>query len=294
MKYELYHDESKEAGYWHGMLLVPTSTKGELVSKLNEVRKYTKHQHEIGLKNVKKSSGKVYSCAQAWIQIGIGSLRSKVKGIPYHVHMGDKVRGIPQCSIMNSPIGCKFIVFREVDNHQGYEHYPDYGSKIETSFRIGLKGGLHFFGSDESPIEITKLHFDGHQHYQRNLNPERIVGRIKGLRSYCQIVDEIDDRSSDHDKQDSQSHEDCQLLQLTDLLIGSFRTCLHQTRDAHAKLAFPAQVLLKEYQKGHARMKNSRWAGGLSISQCCCNDGSWVYNSIEFFKKDSGQQELKL
>ncbi len=23
MDYDLYHDESKEGGYWHGMLLVP-------------------------------------------------------------------------------------------------------------------------------------------------------------------------------------------------------------------------------------------------------------------------------
>lgn len=23
MKYRLYHDESKQSGYWHGMLLVP-------------------------------------------------------------------------------------------------------------------------------------------------------------------------------------------------------------------------------------------------------------------------------
>ena len=34
MEYELYHDESKENGYWHGMLLVPVTKKSELVALL--------------------------------------------------------------------------------------------------------------------------------------------------------------------------------------------------------------------------------------------------------------------
>ncbi len=33
MEYELYHDESKEEGFWHGMLLVPVAHKGKLAEK---------------------------------------------------------------------------------------------------------------------------------------------------------------------------------------------------------------------------------------------------------------------
>ncbi len=33
-RFELYHDESKVAGYWHGILLVPEAEKARLVGLL--------------------------------------------------------------------------------------------------------------------------------------------------------------------------------------------------------------------------------------------------------------------
>ena len=294
MKYELYHDESKEAGYWHGMLLVPTHIKEELVSKLKEVRDNLGHHHEIGLKSVKQGHGKIYALAGSWLGIAFGALRSRTKGVSYPVYLGERDKGKKQYTTLNSPIGCKLIIFRETDNHEGYDAYPDYGSKIETSFRIGLKGGLHFLGSEQAPIEIEKFHFDGHKHYQRNLDPERIIGRLKGLNSYCKVSDDIDDRTCNHNEEGSQPYDDCQLLQLTDLLVGSFRTCLHKTKDVHMNLASSSKSMITEYQKGYRRMKNSRWSGSLCLSQCSCRDAGWAFDSIEFFEKESGQQELKL
>ena len=38
MDYEIYHDESKEYGYWHGILLVPTVTKAIIVENLEKAR----------------------------------------------------------------------------------------------------------------------------------------------------------------------------------------------------------------------------------------------------------------
>lgn len=294
MKYELYHDESKEAGYWHGMLLVPISIKDELISKLVEVRENLNHHHEIGLKSVKKEQGTVYAVADSWLQVAFAALRGRTKNESYPVYLGDRIKGKKQYSTLESPIGCKLIIFREIDNHSGYDSYPDYGSKVETSFRIGLKGGLHFLGREQSPIEVVKCHFDGHQHYNRKLNPKRIVGRLSGLKSYCDVTDKIDDRTCNHNEDDSQSYEDCQILQLTDLLVGSFRTCLHHTKIPHLKLATHAKNLITEYQKGYRRMQNSKWAGSLCISQCSCREDGWKFESIEYFKKESGQQELNL
>jgi len=56
MRYELYHDESQEDGYWHGMLLVPVGTKNELVNLLNLARSNTHVDNKISLKEVKKKN----------------------------------------------------------------------------------------------------------------------------------------------------------------------------------------------------------------------------------------------
>jgi hypothetical protein len=290
-KYSLYHDESKEAGYWHGMLLVPNESRRELVELLKRVRHNLDHQNPIGIKNVRNNRSKVFDCALSWLSIGCSALRSRTKGEAYPVYLGKRERGKKIYETLDSPIGCKLIVFREVSNHLSFQNYSDYGSKVETSFRIGLKGGLHFLGDEDSRIEISNLHFDGYKHYGRHIDSERIIKRMNGLRDYCSITDNICDLSSNHTIEESQPYDDCQLLQLTDLFVGSFRSCFHTTRECHKELTQMPEQLLKSYKDGYARMRNSRWRGSLSISQCSLNDDGWSFSSIEYKGKDN---QLKL
>ena len=293
----MYHDESKEQGYWHGMLLVPVARKSILLEYLERARTNTQYTKELGLKKVKKESSKIYRCAQAWLQVAVGALMYNFKGQPYVLDLGKCVKGKKQYELFNELIRAKFILFREKDNLSKMTGHADYGSKVETTFRMGLKGGLHFLGGPERPMSIEKLHFDGHEHYGRNLDRTRIVERLEGLRDYCavsDISDIIDDRSSDHGKADSQSYEDCQLLQLTDLLIGSFRTILGcSTRPAHQKLAYPVQTIIEKYQQGIARMRHSRWRESFCISQCYLQEERWHFESIDYGAKVRElQQEL--
>ena len=285
-KYELYNDETFGKGYWHGILLIPLEKKQNILSYLQKARENTGYYEPLGIKNVKKKN-RVYSAVSAWIQIGLAFLRSKSKDEHYPIDLGRIEEGHRIYEKMPSEcIGAKFILFCEKDAHNKMQHYSDHASKVETTFRFALKGGLHFLGNEEKTIEVSKLHFDGHEHYGRNLDKERIVNRLEGLRSYCSIStrsDLIDDRNSDHRKTDSQSYEDCQLLQLTDLLVGGFRTLLGQkTKDLHAELAFPLWQILSRYQKGYARMRNSRWFGSLCISQCYLDNGNWKFSTIEY------------
>ncbi|MGD8114022.1 MAG: hypothetical protein ACQEWA_03990, partial [Sphaerochaetaceae bacterium] len=291
MKYRLYHDESKNAGYWHGMLLVPEDRKSELVGLLELVRNNLNYDDPIGIKNVKKEKNRVFDLAQAWIEIGCGALRSRSKGEAFPVFLGqtEKGRKIPETPEI--PTGCKFIVLRDTSEHKQLSSFSDFGSKIETFIRVGLKGGLHLLGSNESPIHVHSLHFDGHEHYGRKLSKERIIDRMNDLRDYCSVSGEIDDRTSDHRKDHSQERSDCQLIQLTDLLVGSFRTCIEQTRECHETLCKYPNQLTRAYQKGYKRMQNSRWKDSLSFSEARLDDQGWHFSNIDF-KKDSRQLEL--
>lgn len=293
MEYELYHDESKQGGYWHGILLVPTARKAALLELLSQARQNTKYTEPISLKNV-KSQSRVYHCADCWIQIGVASLMSRTKGAPHQIYLGQRDKQQKHYSQFKEIIGAKFILFAERDDLTQMSGHQDYGSKVETTFRIGLKGGLHLLGDANNPVHIIKMHFDGYQHYKRHLDYERIVGRITGLRNYCSIAsgnDVIDDRTGNHKTSSCQDYDDCQLLQLTDLLVGCFRTILGTaTRDIHSQIAQPIKSIVERYQTGYVRMKNSRWLNGFCISQCYLESGQWQFEPIELIKKVEGQQ----
>jgi len=289
MNYELFHDESHGAGYWHGMLLIPIKEKKHLIRLLRKARDNTKYEGFISLKKIKRK-GVIYGCAFSWITLGIASLASSFKKGAPQIYLGERIYGKKEYLLMPEMIGSKFILFCERDDHQLMTQYPDHASKIETTFRMGLKGGIHFLGNDKNPISIDRIHFDGHKHYSRHIDKYRIINRLDGLRDYCSIQDKanfIDDRGSNHNKQGSQDYEDCQLLQLTDLLVGSFRTLLgEKTKDIHGELALPVLSLIKRYQKGYARMRNSRWWSSFCMSQCYLDRNGWNFETIEYSKKN--------
>jgi len=294
MDYELYHDESMEGGYWHGMLLVPVSGKKEFSDLLVTARNNTRYFDKIGIKKVDRR-GLIYNCASAWTQIGMACLRSSPKGKAEPAFLGRQEKGKLQYELVRL-YGMKFILFRERDSHKQLTGFSDHTSKIETTFRFGIKGGLHFLGSDENPIHITRIHFDGHQHHQRHIDQDRIIARLGSLRKYCTISKRqnlIDDRQSDHKKPKSQDYEDCQFLQLTDILIGCFRTSLgYKTRAIHTELARPIKNLVDKYHEGYPRMKKSRWANSFVISQCYLENGRWVFEGIQRNQNEAKQPRM--
>ncbi|CAM1346955.1 hypothetical protein [Tenacibaculum insulae] len=299
MDYSLYHDESKIDGFWHGILLVPNSKKKELLELLGTVRKNTKFSYEIGIKKVKNKKGKITNCAEGFLNVGIASLISQNKNLKYPIDLMHTNNGIKEYKQIIPNIGTKFILFREKNNLKKVENYPDYGSFIETSFRIGLKGGIHFLGNNENEINITKMHFDGHEHYGRKLDKRRIIDRLNGLRNYCNIENTtnlIDDRNSNHNNANSQSYIDCQFLQLTDLLIGAFRSNLgFETKDIHRKIGIQTKDLIEKYRKGNVRMQNSRWNNSFCLSQCELSNQGWKFEHLDFNpKKTIKQFELEL
>ncbi len=55
MDYDLYHDESKEAGYWHGILLVPRDTRHKLLDGLKQIRTNTGSSGVMCLKGLERT-----------------------------------------------------------------------------------------------------------------------------------------------------------------------------------------------------------------------------------------------
>lgn len=291
--FEIYHDESKANGYWHGMLLVPTVTKENLLHLLAKARNTTNYRGQISFKNI-RGSGNCYECQRIWVQLALLGLRSRLGRSPGIVDWGKLNPYETRFENIDKVIGLKFILFREIDNLTKMSNLLDFGGKVETTFRMGIKGGLHYLGSESNPINITKIHFDGHEHYRRRINHERLINRLYDLRSYVTISesnDLIDDRSSKANTEDSQLPEDCEFLQLTDLIIGSFRSGLiGQANIFKNQISYPIISLLERYTKGYARMRNSRWANSLCISQCYLSSGKWHFETIDIEEKISNLQ----
>lgn len=296
MDFELYHDESKKEGYWHGILLIPSFSRRCILSLLNEARSTTGYPYSVSFKKIKRFN-RIYDCAKAWISIAIAAMNSKPNSAPIQIYLGRHPPNQCKYDLIKDCMYVKFILFRERDTLERMTGYPDHASKVETTLRMAIKGGIHFLGYEESSIHIQRIHLDGHEHYQRRVDKSRLIDRINGLREYCSFAerdDLIDDNGSDHQKSGSQQYDDCQFLQLTDLMIGAFRVALRGTNKMpHKMLASQAESLLGRYAEGPARMANSRWRDSICLSQCYLEDGHWHFGQLESTPSDESRQ-LKL
>jgi hypothetical protein len=132
-------------------------------------------------------------------------------------------------------------------------------------------------------LVLKSFHFDGYKHYGRRVDAARIIDRLGTLREGVSVATgyTIEDESGNHDRLDSQAYDDCQLLQLTDILVGGFRTVLGQsTHDAQWHVSIPLLRLAEKWNDGYARMKQSRWFGGFCISECWLENGQWMFTDI--------------
>lgn len=303
MLYDAYHDESKEAGYWHGILLVPQASRVALLAHLAKARAALEYGEPVTLKGIDRKDRK-FQCARAWTKIGALSLIQDCKGKvePVHITHLTYAEGQGRCADLieitriTEPLGARFILFRERDAHRLMDpggEFLDYGAKIETTFRMGLKGGLHFLFDPDNPAIIASMHFDGHAHHSgRHLDQRRIVDRLRDdLRDYCHFAEQVPivDDPSDHRRTGAQPYDDCQFLQLTDLLVGSFRTVLAVSRNpTQAEVAYPVKTLVDRWRRGAARMANSRWHHGFCLTEGWLENGHWRF--AEFSARDSTDQ----
>jgi hypothetical protein len=281
-EYDVYHDESQIAGYWHGILFVPRPSRQQLLDLLANVRKNTGRTDPISLKQLDKTSGPFYRCVNCWVQVGVGAMLQRFKGKHYAIPTGQAGRA-SEFSPLTRIIGARFILFRVVDGLKTLTLCSDHASRVETTFRMAFKGGLSLFSSVDE-LCVRSLHFDGYKHYGRRLDLNRILRNIPP--DGCEIPADmsLDDASSDHRERDCQTYDDCQLLQLADVLVSGFRVLGESTQEAHRLACGPLVELADKWNRGRTGFSNSRWHLGFCISEASIEDGQWQFRPIDNLK----------
>jgi len=186
---------------------------------------------------------------------------------------------------MSQLIRARFVLFRVKGGLGSLNLCPDYAARVETTFRMAFKGGLTMFSNGGDELCIRSLHFDGHRQYDRRLDLGRILRNVGSPPRRVRLHDEIElnDDSSDHMESGAQPYDDCQLLQLTDLLVSSFRVVLADAPavDAHREVSRPLAVLTEKWNRGRTGFANSRWSKGFCISEGYLDeDGNWQFGPI--------------
>ncbi len=218
------------------------------------------------------------------MDVGVAALIQDFKGEAYSTPTGTDGQWANYLPFTQL-IGARFVLFRVRGGLDSLNLCRDYAARVETTFRIALKGGLAMFSRDASELCIRSLHFDGHMHYHRRLNLHRILKGIGNpptpVRIHSEIV--LNDDSSDHREPTAQPYDDCQLLQLTDILVSGFRVILAEgtAAEAHRRVSQPLSKLIERWNRGRKGFSNSRWSNGFCISEGRIEDGQWEFGSIE-------------
>ncbi len=307
MVVDIYHDECKEDGFWHGFLFVPRQTRGALLALLHQARLNTGYFHRIHYVEVgrkAKSNHQKYVVIQAWTTIGCSALQQRklsshrpVVLLGFNPHK----RTPPEYRSLDSLLKCRFILFRENDNHQKMFATISHLQRIETTFRIAIKGGVHKLFSATDPIQIGNVFIDGDEHYVgtygRRLSVNRTLRRMAAeSREYVSFISDpsLIAQRSDHNKIEiEQSAEDSHLLQLCDVLIGGFRfhSCIGDPSHPRYAMSLPCQELLEHEQNNGARMGNSRYRNGFSIQQAWLENEEWNFTPLERARRESPEQQ---
>lgn len=162
------------------------------------------------------------------------------------------------------------------------KYTSDFASKVEITLRMAIKGGLHFLYDDYNQIVIQSIHLDGHEHYRRHIDRERLVGRLQGrLRNYCHIANDllIDDASA-KERYSAGKYEDWEFLQLADLMISSIRLLITgNVSDVRKEVTHPVRLVLEGWGNKN-KFRRSPWYKSFVLSEAYIQEGNWKFSRL--------------
>ena len=290
--YDIYHDESKELSYWHGFLFVPRSQKQNLLNLLQASRNGSKWQEFISFKDISKRMGPKSPRVQlieSWLTIALASLQQqKLLTLPTSFFVCDNPK--KYFYRLDNLLGCKFVVFKEKDNHKKMFRGLSKLKKIELTLRMGIKGGIHKLFNEKTPIKIGNLiieKFGPDQDRTLNNILKNFTQRlIKEKRNYVSFDEgaKIILQSGNHKKvKSTQSLDDSHLLQLCDVLLGGVRFHSYCADFDHIKyqISSPCKSLLERDQNNFFRMRESRFLNGFSLLESWLENGEWKFAPLK-------------
>jgi len=291
--YDIYHDESKEEAYWHGFLFVPRSQRQYLLYLLASSRSGADWEKIISFKDINKRTGRRsprVQLVESWLSIALASLQyQKLFKLPTPFYLC----GNPRCYFRNltNLIGCKFIIFKERDKHTKMFYGLSGLTCIETTFRMGIKGGVHRLFSDKNPIIIGNVFIDGNQHYIRQFGRDFDINRslrrfTQESRDYVSFTSDskLIAQRSDHEKiKAHENPDDSHLLQLCDILIGGvrFHSYCPDSRSIKYKISIPCKELLSRDSNNYFRMQQSRFLNAFTLAEAWLQDDEWQFASLK-------------
>jgi len=266
-KYEVWHDESKEGGYHHGLLFIPVDKKEEIIKLLKKIRKEynIEYNHDFkfaGSLKKKFNSQVINNFLSVFAHIIKCRINYKKNIYPIKIlkNNGPYRGGVETILELEELFECKFALLRIKDNMNSM-YFDTYAKKVETTFRFVLKSCCHSMFNNENPIEIIKFYFDGDEHHGKKID---ISNLIKGeVKEHIKINKNIDIDS----RQINQRDDDTKILMnFVDNIIGSCRSILNDESDENNAL-FPLREI-------HERLKdnllilneNSEWYKSISFS----------------------------
>lgn len=293
--YDIYHDESKKEAYWHGFLFVPRTNRQYLLELLMKARDNACWQSKISFKDIGNRQGRgspKTTLVKSWLSLGLATLQQqKFFSLPTPFFLGGTP---PQYEFLAKPIKCKFVIFKEKNKHRNMFGGMSGLECIETTFRMGIKGGIHKLFDDNKPITIGNVFIDGDEHYIRSFGRSFDVDRslrrfAEEKRPYVSFLrdSKLIPQYSDHGRiNNSQNLEDSHLLQLCDLLIGGirFHSFCPDSRNIKYQIGAPCRFLLGRDTENYARIKQSRFFNGFSLSEAWLDQQAWKFASLKLME----------
>ena len=286
-EYEIYHDESKENGYWHCFYFIPVERKKEITNTLLTIKNnICPSAEDVSFKKLtkkKKIHHGIPNIINSWLSYAVATLHQNNKR-PIYYYLNSLKKHPAK---LEDPICAKLTVLRIEDNHKNMYQSLDELTRIETTMRIGIKSGLHGLFFNE-PVSIKNFYIDGEEHYiglyNRTLDYNRIIKRLNSELRQNIKIDEKCKIIPIARKESHPNNPNRILIQLADILVGGIRYFLFKeksnpNRAKDYAIESIAKLLLERGDYSNiARMSNSRFYRAFLISNAKIENGKWKFN----------------
>lgn len=283
--WDVFYDECKADGYWHCFLFIPQSKIQCIYDLIREARSVSRYKDPIHYKNIGQST-KLDSNRVIFVRV--------LMDILLYVIQQQKIDAVIDWNgkrekIHSPQIGARLAILRKQTELQDASE-PQ--TLVEATFRMGLKGALHYLFCDETP-QIDNIYVDfSEDSFKRTFEEDNMWERVKR-----ELRENISFTSGSSIKFISKNEYslDCpnsQIMQFVDVILGSFRTCVLQNTEFNARYVAAEQIrqlLLKDFNN-HARMKNSRYYKGYTLSEATlCFE--WEFEPMKI-SEDKSQHDI--